>query len=294
MAPAPAARFQFHLTDLLFISFLIGLGLWLVPPVALEPYRHALIGPPYPRVFDGRYEYGGYESALAILTIISPLAAVWGLRTASRRRAVGWLRYAGVGIRICAVWVFFTLLCWMPAGLVCRHRHGATGESAAFAACKTYTEAQGIYRRTDWDGDGVFEYAQSFRGDFSLYERTAGAADLQIVDSAFAAASYGEGGKDRLFPKHGYVFKVLRGQGSGAPGGRKSYLEQTPDGKWHMTSGYALVACPAVYDATGLYTFIINHTGTVYQADLGPDTPRIFMEMTEYDLTAHGRWTPSE
>jgi hypothetical protein len=164
----------------------------------------------------------------------------------------------------------------------------AANESAAIACCKTYAEAQDIYRRTDWNGDGVLEYAQSIRGDFSLYEKKAGAGDLQLVDRAFANA---EGNPGEATPKAGYCFKVLKAQGPGAPGGKKSYVG---DGK-HMTLGYALVACPAAYDSTGRNTFIINNTGTVYQCDLGPETHAIVKQMTEYDPKAADMvWTPTE
>jgi subtilase family serine protease len=82
-----------------------------------------------------------------------------------------------------------------------------------------------------------------------------------------------------------------KGQGPGAPGGKKSYVG---DGK-HMTIGYALVAYPAAYDNTGRNTFLINNTGTVYQCDLGPETHAIVKQMTEYDPKAADRvWTPAE
>ena len=71
-------------------------------------------------------------------------------------------------------------------------------ESAAIAACKTYAEAQDIYRRTDWDSDGLLEYAQAIKGANSLYERTPGTGDLTLVDKAFANA---EGLSKALDPK---------------------------------------------------------------------------------------------
>jgi hypothetical protein len=40
----------------------------------------------------------------------------------------------------------------------------AANETAAAAGCKAYAEAQEIYRRTDYDADGLLEYAQSIRG----------------------------------------------------------------------------------------------------------------------------------
>ena len=52
-----------------------------------------------------------------------------------------------------------------------------------------------------------------------------------------------------------------------------------------MLGGFALVATPARYGASGIMTFIVNHDGEVYQKDLGPRTgnlaPRIFAATAE-------------
>jgi hypothetical protein len=161
----------------------------------------------------------------------------------------------------------------------------AANESAAIAGCKTYAEAQEIYRRTDWDGDGVLEYAQSIKGAYSLFERQAGAGDLQLVDSAFASAE--DTGRGTAIPKAGYFFRVLTSQGPNAPGGREDYVSGG-----NMVLGYALVACPVEWDASGRNTFLINQTGTVYQKDLGAQTPQIVQQMTEYDPGPG--WVPAE
>ena len=42
-----------------------------------------------------------------------------------------------------------------------------------------------------------------------------------------------------------------------------------------MIGGFALVAYPAEYRNSGVVTFIVNHTGAVFQKDLGPDTAKI-------------------
>ncbi|MGA8196204.1 MAG: DUF2950 family protein, partial [Acetobacteraceae bacterium] len=42
-----------------------------------------------------------------------------------------------------------------------------------------------------------------------------------------------------------------------------------------MTSGFALIAWPAVFESSGIMTFIVGPDGDVYQRDLGPDTARI-------------------
>jgi hypothetical protein len=46
-------------------------------------------------------------------------------------------------------------------------------------------------------------------------------------------------------PYHGYLYKVLKGQGKNAPGGRYDYLV---NGK--MILGFALVAYPAKYGSS--------------------------------------------
>ena len=164
----------------------------------------------------------------------------------------------------------------------------AANEATTVAACKTFAEAEDIYRRTDWNGDGILEYARSVTGSYSLYERTAGAADLQLVDAAFAGATCANTAPTSCTaPKTGYSYWVLTGQGVGAPGGSKSYVVGG-----RVTLGYGLSAVPYSYDATGRSSFQINNSGTVYQADrLTSNTAHV----NTYDLTANGcKWTQTE
>ena len=86
---------------------------------------------------------------------------------------------------------------------------------------------------------------------------------------------------------HGYYFKILTGQGAAVPGGAKSYIV-----KGEMSGGFALVAWPAQYDATGVMTFIVNQDGTVRQRDLGPQTDAIARKMTVYNPDASWRQVP--
>ncbi|MCZ7648317.1 MAG: DUF2950 domain-containing protein [Planctomycetota bacterium] len=147
----------------------------------------------------------------------------------------------------------------------------AANESAAIAACKTFAEAEDIYRRTDYDSDGVLEYATSIRGANSLYELTSGSGDLTLVDAAFAraegSAPGGTGTNSATAPKAGYIFSVLTGQSATAPGGSKTYVVNS-----NMTIGYGLSAIPSSYDNSGRNSFQINNTGTVYQKDKGQST----------------------
>jgi hypothetical protein len=42
-----------------------------------------------------------------------------------------------------------------------------------------------------------------------------------------------------------------------------------------MTNGFALIAWPASYGASGIMTFIVNQDGVVFQKDLGPNTATV-------------------
>lgn len=141
----------------------------------------------------------------------------------------------------------------------------AANESSAIAQCRSYGEAQDIYRRTDWDYDGVHEYATAVSGANSLYTNDpTKPGDLVLVDKAFAIAV---GDPGSAHAKMGYVFSVLTGQGSTAPAGARDYVVAG-----NMTLGYGLSAIPASWDNTGRNTFQINQTGTVYQKDRGVNT----------------------
>jgi hypothetical protein len=56
-----------------------------------------------------------------------------------------------------------------------------------------------------------------------------------------------------------------------------------------MIGGFALAAAPAQYRVTGVKTFIVSHSGVVYEKDLGPKTVEIFrkMELFNPDKTWH-------
>jgi hypothetical protein len=82
-----------------------------------------------------------------------------------------------------------------------------------------------------------------------------------------AQASYDR--SDRK-PLHGYFFRILTEQGSKAPGGARQYVVNG-----RMTGGFAFVAFPAEYRASGVMTFVIGQNGVVYEKDLGPMTAQL-------------------
>ena len=155
-------------------------------------------------------------------------------------------------------------------------------ETAAIAACRAFSEAEEIFHRSDYDGDGVLEYASKLSGNASLLETVAGADDLSLVDKAFAMAE-GDPGIQNL--RQGYVFTVLTSQGAAASGGAKVYINSG-----NMIYGFAMSAMPAAYDGTGRNNFIINNAGTTYQADLGSG---VSVHPTSYNPTSP-TYTPAQ
>lgn len=79
-------------------------------------------------------------------------------------------------------------------------------------------------------------------------------------------------------PFNGYMFRVLTSQGRHALGGAKNYIVDRK-----MTAGFAFVAYPVEYRSSGVMTFIVDESGTVYEKDLGRDTTKLARAMTAYD-----------
>ncbi len=88
-------------------------------------------------------------------------------------------------------------------------------------------------------------------------------------------------------PFRGYYFRILTGQGEHAPHGAMSYVE---DGR--MTKGFAMIAWPADYRATGVMTFIVGRDGRVLQKDLGEETASVVQTLQVYD--PDDGWTPAK
>ncbi len=156
----------------------------------------------------------------------------------------------------------------------------AANETAAVAACKAYATAQNIYRRTDYDADGVLEYAHSLSVGKCLYETAPGKDDLGLVDRSFAKAegipidAPANAGFMNPTPKAGYVFNCTF-EKTNLAGPNTSFF----DGTDHLTLGYGITAMPNQYDSVGRNVFQISNEGTIFQKDLGvsaPPRPDIF------------------
>jgi hypothetical protein len=146
-------------------------------------------------------------------------------------------------------------------------------------------EGQEEYASEPRDDESTGQYAQKIMSDTGkrngLYWETAeGQPDSPIGPLVASATTEGytkdNGGSP--IPFHGYYYKVLTRQGKNAPGGAMNYLV---NGK--MTKGFAFLAYPAEYRASGVMTFIINQDGVVVQKDLGPDTAKLASQITEFN-----------
>jgi len=146
-------------------------------------------------------------------------------------------------------------------------------------------DAQSEYASNAHDGDSEGQFAQKILSDpgkqNGLYWETTGGQPESPIGPLVASATAEGYKKDNgagPIPFHGYYYKVLTGQGASAPGGARKYVV---DGK--MTMGFAFLAYPAEYRASGVMTFMINHDGVIVQKDLGSDTAKMASAITEYN-----------
>jgi DUF2950 family protein len=158
-------------------------------------------------------------------------------------------------------------------------------ELAAIRISRTYVAAQRQYAEQGHDGKPKGTFAQKVRSDpgkqDGLYWPTQrGQPRSPLGDLVAEAAADGRSplGNTKPAPFYGYYFRILTGQGADAPGGARSYLVGG-----EMTGGFALVAWPAEYDATGVMTFLVNQDGTTLEKDLGPETAKLAGEMAVYN-----------
>jgi hypothetical protein len=167
-------------------------------------------------------------------------------------------------------------------------------ELAAISTARAYVSAQRRYAEEGHDGKPAGLHAAKFQSDpgkqNGLYWPAArGQKRSPLGDLVAQAASEGRPvGTDagQPSPFHGYYFKILTAQGSAASGGAKSYIV-----KGEMSGGFALIAWPSQYEATGIMTFIVNQDGIVYEKDLGPGTDATARKMTAYNPDSSWRVT---
>jgi hypothetical protein len=165
------------------------------------------------------------------------------------------------------------------------NRRIGRNEQAAIQVCLAYVDAQREYALTEGNRDGMHGYAMKLvstpgKRD-GLYWPTKEGQPLSPLGPLAAQETqegYGKS-KDALHePYHGYLYRILTGQGRDAPGGAYDYVA-----RGRMMGGFALVAYPARWGASGVMTLIVNHDGVVYEKNFGKATAATASRITRFD-----------
>jgi hypothetical protein len=147
----------------------------------------------------------------------------------------------------------------------------------ATACLRTYAGAQNMYRRYDWDGDGVLEYAYPYsKLNMEVAPRTG--RRLRLIGDAFANASTVDPPIGIIEPKVGYLFVDLA---AGASEG--TYFDE----EGNCVRGFGLCAYPAEYSRSGRYTYVIDMRFEICRKDTEGKPVTLFP-----DLVKDG-WEPS-
>ena len=156
------------------------------------------------------------------------------------------------------------------------YRRIGANELDAIQLCHGYVEAQQAYALQKREGYDVNQYAQRIvsapgKQDGLAWQNSDGTWGGPVGNKIASAIEQGYTPGSEY---HGYYFKILKGQGPAAPLGQMDFVV-----KGVMIGGFALVAAPAQYAATGVRTFIVSDDGVVYEKDLGPNTLDQFKRM---------------
>jgi len=157
-------------------------------------------------------------------------------------------------------------------------------ELSAINVLQAIVDAEQEYASEDRAGDGVLVYAQRFvsrpgKRDGLYWPAKSGEPEspLGVLVAQAASEGYKQGDKPAT-PYHGYLYRMLKGQGKNAESGAFDYVV-----RGRGIAGFAVVAYPAKYGNSGIMTFIVNQDGKIYQADIGPETKTKAEGMQRFD-----------
>jgi hypothetical protein len=163
------------------------------------------------------------------------------------------------------------------------YRRVGENELGAIDVMYGYVNAQDAYASEGRDGDPAGIYALKLISDEGMHNglfwptaegETPSPAGPFVAGAAAEGYAAGEG----RTPYHGYFYRMLYAQGANASGGAREYFK---DGV--LTEGFAGIAWPADYGASGVMTFIVNQDGVVFQKDLGEDTATLVESIKAFD-----------
>ena len=163
------------------------------------------------------------------------------------------------------------------------YRRVGRNELSTIATCRGFVGAEKDYAAKGRDGDPAGIYALKLISDEGMHNglywpicrgRGARARRGPFLDRPRA--------RDITWARrglyHGYYYCPLYAQGANANAVAREYFK---DGV--MTEGFAAVAWPADYGASGVQTFIVNQDGVVFQKDLGEHTSKAVNDIKSFD-----------
>lgn len=162
------------------------------------------------------------------------------------------------------------------------HRQIGRNELETIEVLKSYGEAQAEYKGTDWDGDGVLEFATTVISDEGekngLYWPGGDSPAGELFARASANGHVANGEEQAPEPYEGYVYRMFTSQSDAAPGGAMDYVLNG-----HQIAGHAAMAVPAEYGVTGVMSFMVSENGIILEKDLGEDGLDLSYEMESFD-----------
>jgi hypothetical protein len=167
-------------------------------------------------------------------------------------------------------------------------RRIGANELAAIQVCLAIVDAEHEYATLLKTEDDMPQYAARFVSTpgirDGLYWETQGDEPSSPIGPLLAVAAnegYSKSESMVLAPYHGYHYKILTRQGEAALGGAYDYIV---NGK--MIGGFAVLAYPARYDASGIMSFMVSHDGAVYQKNLGRKTTETAAKIDSFNPDA--------
>ena len=164
-------------------------------------------------------------------------------------------------------------------------RRIGANELAAIQVCLAIVDAEHEYAAQVRAGDGVLQYAARFvstpgNRDGLYWEAQANEQPSPLGPLLAAAANEGYPNSESraLAPYHGYYYKLLTSQGADAPGGAYDYFVR---GK--LIGGFAILAYPARYGASGIMSFMVNYEGAVYEKNLGRNSAAVAAGLSSFN-----------
>lgn len=160
-------------------------------------------------------------------------------------------------------------------------RHIGHNELTVVQTLLAIVDAEREYALLDSTNGGVRAYAQRVmshvgKKDGLYWSVPTGEAKSPLGSQLAKADATDTTGRPAAF--YGYHFRILTGQGQSAPGGAYSYLAGD-----RMIGGFAVIAWPRAYGESGVMTFMVSHSGDVYEKDLGPRTEDAARAIKNFD-----------